>query len=207
MFNSEDVPTKPYPALAQAPKPHNTSRARIPLPGLPPVRTPIPQADDAFGVALEELTIEDAEPPTRLMSVSLPTSAEHAFELFCDSERIHEWMTIVRSSRVIARNQNGRPTRTSFIAQRERSSMGYTLYYDYDEQALRVNWMTGALSSMRLNGYAYFTNLKEGRCMMHYELDVDAATPAPQWKDPMYNGHPASAVLCDFRDYVTRICR
>ena len=196
MFNSDDLPTRPYPALAPEP-----TQIAIALPEF--------LGNLEHGVPLEELpieepTLEDVEPPTRVLSIALPVSAQKAFEEFCDSSRVHEWMAVVRSSRVIARASCGRPQSTAFIARLERSSMGYTMHYEYDDATRTVRWCNSSESSTRISGTAQFTHVGPTRSMMHYELDVDTDNELPAWGDPMYNGHPASSVLSDFRDYLSR---
>jgi len=188
MFDSEDLPTRPYPALAPEP-----TKVAIRLPEYL-----------ELGVALEDQTIEDMEPPTRVLSTALPVSAQQAFEAFCDSERVHEWMAVVRSSRVISRTACGRPKRTAFIARLERSSMGYTMHYEYDDDTRTVRWCSGSEGSTRISGTAQFTPVGRNTCMMHYELDMETDNALPAWGDPMYNGHPASSVLSDFRDFLSR---
>ena len=191
MFDSDDQPTRPYPALSPEP-----TKVCI---RLPEYLTP-----PHHGVALEELTVEDAEPPTRVLSTLLPVSAHEAFDLFCDSERVHEWMPIVRSSQVISRAPCGRARRTAFIARLERSSMGYTMRYEYDDETLTVRWTNGPEASTRIAGTAQFTRVGKSSCMMHYELEMESDACLPAWGDPMYNGHPASSVVSDFRDFLSR---
>ncbi len=190
MFDSDDLPTRPYPALA--PEPTKVA-----------IRLPASLGMLDHGVPLEELTVEDLEPPTRVISTSLPVSAQEAFEAFCDSERVHEWMPVVRSSRVLSRSTCGRPERTAFIARLERSSIGYTMRYEYDDETRTVRWCNGLESSTRISGTAQFTKASRNTCMMHYELNVETDNDLPAWGDSMYNGHPASAVLSDFRDYLS----
>ncbi|MCP4445443.1 MAG: hypothetical protein GY811_08885 [Myxococcales bacterium] len=130
MFDRDDLPTLPYPALAPE-----------------PTRVELRPLDFASGASLatniEEHTVEDFEPPTRVLSIKLPVSAQEAFDAFCESGRVHEWMAVVRSSRVISRAACGRPQRTAFIAQLERSSMGCTMNYEYDNEILSVRWCNG----------------------------------------------------------------
>lgn len=189
MFDSDDVPTVPNSALSSE---HTQVSIRLPEPKAP-----------SDGADLEEFTVDD-DPPTNIMSVSLSISAKEAFDLFCESDRVHEWMTVVRSSQVIARSSCGRPKQTAFIAQLERSSLGYTMHYEYDDETLTIRWCNGPANTTRISGSAHFTRLKTNSCMMHYELNMHSDTTLPSWGDPMFNGHPASSVLCDFREFVAR---
>jgi hypothetical protein len=38
--------------------------------------------------------------------------------------------------------------------------------------------------------------------MLHYEIELNKHSSLPAWGDDMYNGHPASSVLSDFRDFI-----
>ena len=191
MYDREDLPTRPYPVLA--PEPTKVA-----------VRLPEFLTSTGDCAILEEPTVEDLEPPTRVLSAALPAPAQEAFHLFCDSARVHEWMGVVRSSRVISREACGRPGRTAFIVRLERSSMGYTMQYTYSDETLTVRWCNGSEGSMRISGKAQFSPVGRRSCMMHYELDMESDTSLPAWGDPMYNGHPAASVVSDFRKFLAR---
>jgi len=193
MFDREDLPTRPYPALAPEP-----TKVAIQLPEYLAITKP------GFRLPREDATVEDFEPPTRVLSTQLPIPAKEAFALFAESGRVHEWMGIVRSSRVIARDNDGRPTRTAFIARLERSSMGYTMDYEYDAKTLTVRWNNGPAASTRISGTAQFARASHGCCMMHYHLEMESESALPPWGDPMYDGHPAASVISDFREFVSR---
>lgn len=186
MFDRSDLSTRPYPALSS---------------GATEIETPLAEAGTSDeGVTLEELP----EPSSSTLSTTLPVTAARAYDLFCDSERIPEWMAVVRSSRVICRYEDGRARRTAFIARLERASMGYTLRYDYDDQQRSVRWSTAAEASTVIAGSARFQAIGPRACMMHYDLELYSQARLPAWGDAMYNGHPASAVLSDFREFISR---
>lgn len=186
MFDRSDTQTRPYPILAPEP-----TKVAIQLPEVTHFYE-IPTVEDQPALVDSSL------------SVSLPICAERAYRLFSDSEAIPEWMGVVRSSRIISRTEDGRARRTAFIARLERASMGYTLEYTYDDDNMQLRWKTSAQASTVIDGSARFQPLGPRACMMHYELDLHTQASMPAWGDEMYNGHPASAVLSDFRDYVSR---
>jgi uncharacterized membrane protein len=195
MFDRDDLPTRPYPILAPEP-----TRLDIALPRHMRACRKRTEHDDEV-----HDTQEDAPRlSSSVLSTSLSVSAAYGYELFCDSERLPEWMAVVRSSRVISRFEDGRAKRTAFIAHLERASMGYTLQYEYDDEATTVSWSTAREASMVITGKARFQPLGDAACMMHYELDMHSDSSLPAWGDPMYNGHPASSVLSDFREFVSR---
>lgn len=147
-------------------------------------------------------TVEDG-PDVPHFSTTLALSAEEAYELFCDVEAIPDWMSIVRSARALNRCDAGRGVRVAFIANLEQASIGYTLNYEYDDANMSVKWATNDSASTRIAGTARFQALGPNACMLHYELELRIKSNLPQWRDPMYNGHPASAAISDFRDYVS----
>ncbi len=184
MFDRDDLPTRPYAALAPEP-----TQLAIRLPDGPV------DCND---------TLEEATPVPSGLSTTLTIPAERAYQLFCDSERVPEWMAVVRSSRIVERTTDGRAQRTAFIARLERASVGYTLAYTYDDDALTLLWSTAKDASMFVAGRARFLALGPRACMMHYELELRSNTSLPAWGDAMYEGHPASSVLSDFREFVGR---
>jgi uncharacterized membrane protein len=140
--------------------------------------------------------------PASALSTSLPMPAPAAFDLFCDMEAIPQWMPIIRSARVLERDVDKRAVAVAFLADLERATMGYTLHYRY--RALVVEWSTTSGSSTNIRGRARFQPAGDSSCLLHYQLSIEAETTLPAWKDPMYNGHAASAVVSDFRSYVDR---
>jgi hypothetical protein len=138
------------------------------------------------------------------LSVALPRPAEACFSLFCDAERIPEWLNTVRYSVITERDRQGRARRVSFMASLKRASIGYSLRYRYRREELRVAWATSDTSSMRIRGFAQFQALGEKACLMTYCLDVDLGQVLPAFEDDSFQAHAASATLNDFRDFVLR---
>jgi uncharacterized membrane protein len=180
MYDRSDLVTLPYPNVAR-----DETRFDIPV---------APEATEIDAPAVD----------CTYLSTTLPVAAERAYELFCDIDRLPEWMSVVRSARVINRYADGRARRTAFIGELERASVGYTLDYSYDDVALVVSWTTARDATTRISGSARFDDLGPRSCMLHYELDLQAHASLPAWDDPMFDGHPSSAVLADFRDYLSR---
>ena len=137
-----------------------------------------------------------------IISTTLPVNAQTCYELFCDVARIPEWVTTVRSVQVLAFDDEGRPARAAFLASLGRASAGYTLEYDYYETRRMVTWSTPSDMMTRIAGRALFLPLTDRATMMHYQLDAD--WPEALGLGGMYDGHPASIALNDFRDFVSR---
>jgi uncharacterized membrane protein len=184
MYDSDDLPTRRYPALEEA--------ASISM----DLRT---QTGD------RAITIEDLErKPGSALSTTLPVSADAAYALMSQSERIPEWMGVVRSARTLTRYLDGRPEKVAFIVNLKRASMGYTLRYTYDDEALILSWSTAEGAKTVVAGSARFQPLGPRACMLHYAIELTKSSSLPAWGDDMYNGHPASSVISDFRDFAQR---
>jgi len=150
---------------------------------------------------------EDADPldfdGADIITTTLPVNAQTCYELFCDVDRIPDWVSAVRSVQSLAFDDEGRPVKAAFLASVGRGSTGYTLEYRYFDQHRLVTWSTPKGTTARVAGRALFLPLGERASMMHYQLEVDWP-PALGLGRSLYDGHPASASLNDFRDYVTR---
>jgi uncharacterized membrane protein len=192
MFDRDDLPTRPYPALAAV-------RATSPM--------SIRLLDDGAQTLDEDRakTLEDAPRDFgSALSATLPISAMRAYRLMSQCERIPEWMAVVRSARILTRYLDGRPECVAFIANLKRASMGYTLRYTYQDDQLALAWSTAQGARTVVAGNARFEALGPRACMLHYEIELNKHSSLPAWSDDMYNGHPASSILSDFREFVQR---
>ncbi len=138
------------------------------------------------------------------VSTTLPVSAGVAYEVFADAVETPRWLPVVQAARVLERNPQGRPTRVSFTGRLDRGTLGYTLHYRYDAAQLLVAWDSEGDGSMVISGEARFLPLSPRACMMVYRLTIALPTSA-EWIDHHYDGHPASAVVADFREHLKRL--
>lgn len=138
------------------------------------------------------------------VSTTLPVSAGVAYEVFADAVETPRWLPVVQGARVLERNPQGRPTRVSFMGRLDRGTIGYTLQYRYDASQLLVAWESQGDGSMVISGDARFLPLSPRACMMVYRLTIALPTSA-EWIDHHYDGHPASAVVADFREHLKRL--
>ena len=138
------------------------------------------------------------------VSTTLPVSSGVAYEVFADVGETPSWLPMVQTARVVSRNAQGRPTKASFLARLARASIGYTLEYTYDTPGLVVSWCTPATSSVLVSGEARFVSLSTQACLMSYRLVMDLPLN-PDFSHSLYDGHPASAVVADFREHLRRI--
>jgi len=138
------------------------------------------------------------------ITTTLPVCALVGYERFAAVEETANWLPVVRSARVLSRYPNGRPRRVSFIAQLERASIGYQLEYEFDDEALTVQFTTPPDANVKVTGWARFSPLGHYACMLEYQLSVDRGG-LPMWRDRFYEGHAPSAVLYHFRDHIHRL--
>jgi len=146
-----------------------------------------------------------AAPLISEVSTTLTIGAGSAYEVFADAVEIPRWLPIVQSARVVARGEDGRPSRVAFTRKLERGSLGYTLEYTYDPRTLTVLWSTPASSNVVLSGEARFVPLSARACMMLYRLVLELPIV-----DDLINReldrHPASLVVSEFREHLRRLC-
>jgi hypothetical protein len=138
------------------------------------------------------------------LSVTLPRAADDCHALFCDLERIPEWLSIVRSAVVTDRSPGERPKSVAFLCSLHRATVGYTLDYTYQDRDRRVAWTTPRRSSLRVRGFAHFQPLGPRACLMTYSLDLAFGRTMPRFDDAAFAAHATSATLNDFRDFVLR---
>jgi uncharacterized membrane protein len=184
MYDSDDLPTRRYPALASEP----------------------PRSLDLITNTSERaITLQDESRKLgSTLSTTIPASAAEAYALMSQSERTPEWMGVVRSARTLTRYLDGRPEKVAFMVNLTRASMGYTLRYTYDDKDLVLAWSTAEGAKTVVVGSARFQPLGPRACLLHYEIELNKHSSLPAWGDDMYNGHPASSVISDFRDFVQR---
>jgi hypothetical protein len=140
-------------------------------------------------------------PPPEHLSVALPRDPDLCFELFCDIDRIPEWLAVVRTAQATMRDPEGRAREVAFLGRLEHATIGYSCRYRYGTR--RVQWSTSPGATLRVEGYAAFSPLGDKACLMTYALETHFGS-LPPWADPTYASHPASASLGDFRDFVLR---
>jgi uncharacterized membrane protein len=167
------------------------------------------QADPAFALfdnsSDDDAHLDRTDPQIEILTTTLPVSAQRAFELFCDLRRAPEWVSVVRSVQILAEDSRGYATRVAFLAVLERATIGYTLSYRPNPDKLAVSWESEPGGSVIVRGRAEFSALGPKASMMHYQLQLDVPVGTlPAWGDPFFDGHAASAVLGDFRDFVHR---
>lgn len=146
----------------------------------------------------------DLPPPSTEVAATLAVRAGLAFELFCDAAETPRWLSVVQSAHVLERDDAGRPVRVAYRASFERAIIGYVLHYRYRPDELTVSWATSRDSALCVEGEARFAALSERACLMTYRLTLDLPVTRDLLEEH-YDGHAASAVVGDFREYVRRL--
>jgi len=123
--------------------------------------------------------------------------------MFCDAERIREWLIAVVDAKVMRRDDKARAIEVEFRGTLDQATVVYTLDYEYDDDQLRVQWSSGTGSIVRIIGSARFTAIDEESCWMRYRLISERAHYLPKWDDLQYEVRPAETVVLDFCDWVT----
>jgi len=142
------------------------------------------------------------EPP---LTTTLPISADSAYLLFTDIKAIPEWLSVIRSVRILEHTRDHRAARAAFLGRLEGASIGYTLDYRYWDDERMLAWSTTPTASTQVAGRASFQSLTPKTCLFTYQLEVELPSGAlPKWADPHFEGHPTSAAISDFREYVAR---
>lgn len=139
------------------------------------------------------------------VSTTLPLGAGAAFEVFADAAEIPRWLPLIQAARVVTRHDDGRARRVAFTRRLERGSLGYTLEYNYDPANLNITWATPATSSVVLTGEAQFVALSSRACLMFYRLVLELPIVDDVVTSEL-EGHPASAVVAEFREHLRRLC-
>ena len=122
---------------------------------------------------------------------------------FATVSTIPEWLGVIQSVGILGRDDENRVTRASFVALLQRGMLGYSLVFEYD--TLSVRWKSAEGQLFQQHGSARFQPLGDRACLLHYDLTIGAELgELLQWQDPLFDGHPASAVVHDFRHYVKR---
>lgn len=157
-----------------------------------------------MAAAADALDAPDAAdlPLVTSASATLPVAADVAFEAFADAAETPRWLPVLHAARVLERNAAGRASRVAFVARLERGSVGYTLDYSFDADALAITWRSAPDARVRVRGEVTFTPLSRSACLMSYSVAI--AAPVGPWNDPSYEHHPASSVVTSFREHLRR---
>lgn len=144
----------------------------------------------------------EAHEGEHVVTARLPRPAAKCYRLFCDADRIREWLIAVIDSTVIRRDDESRAVEVEFRGTLDQATVVYTLDYRYDDDTLRVQWTTAHGSIVKIAGSARFTPIDDDSCWLRYRLTSERAHYLPKWDDLQYQVRPAETVVLDFCDWV-----
>lgn len=150
--------------------------------------------------ALATSALTELQPLTTTATATLPVAAGAAFAALADVGAAPEWLSVIRSARVLDRDPEGRPAKVAFVGRLRRASIGYTLTYTYDDEQLTIAWRSPEGSPTQVNGEASFVALSASACLISYTVSLEL--PVGPWADDSFEDHPASAVVSWFREYL-----
>lgn len=140
----------------------------------------------------------------RELVVTIPRPARACYELMADVSRLTEWLPVIRSVRVLARDQHDRPLEAAFTAQMDRATVGYRLKYTFSDRALSMRWSTVPGSMFQVSGSVSFTPLGDKAALMRYQIDTDFSSIGVGFEEQRFDVQQASSVIAEFRDFAQR---
>jgi uncharacterized membrane protein len=134
--------------------------------------------------------------------ITIDRPADACFDLFCEVEKLPEWLPEVRSARVRDFDDEGRAEAVDFMASLERGGLVYTLTYSYAPSELEVSWESVDRAGPRsLQGSARFVPTSESACRMVYEIRVDLAADLQPWVTDRYRERPGQDLCLAFKQW------
>jgi len=137
----------------------------------------------------------------------IPRAARVCYELFCDVNRMPEWMPILKSVSVRSQYRDGRPCDVAFLATLKRAPVGYTLTYTYRERDFHVAWCPQPDSGVAVGGWAHFQPVNPRSCVLVCDLWLNPSGALSSWSNTLVEAHAPFAVASRFRSFATRSTR
>lgn len=120
-------------------------------------------------------------PPFTYIDLEVGRSADDAYQLLCDIERVPDWVPGVASVRVLERDPTGRITRAQFVGMPSRASFAYELAYTYDDAARTLRWESADTTLRELSGEVIVTEAGPERARIAYGLWATTPDMLPGW--------------------------
>ncbi len=115
-------------------------------------------------------------------SIAVAASPQVCLEVITEVERYPQWICEIKEVKILARGDEGLPSRVFFRVGAMGRSVSYTLDYYYGSNPLRVAWrlMEGTLLR-RLDGEYRFIPVPSDPSAtdLHFRLEVDMLTKMP----------------------------
>jgi ribosome-associated toxin RatA of RatAB toxin-antitoxin module len=118
-----------------------------------------------------------ADTATKSMQVNAPL--ERVAAVVCDFPQYPEWVSSMRSIRVVEEYEDGYASQVVFVVDAAGFTDEYTLRYEYAEDLSRIEWTLVAPSRLQKtqNGSYDIVPLSTGGCQVTYTLSVGLAVP------------------------------
>ncbi|MGA9598637.1 MAG: SRPBCC family protein [Acidimicrobiia bacterium] len=114
-----------------------------------------------------------------VQSIEVSADVQTIYEVALDLEAYPEWATGVKEVEIEAEDEQGRPTRVSFVADAMIKEISYTLVYRYDLDD-GFSWSAEPGKDIKaMEGSYRFAELEEGGTEVLYALKVDPAFTVP----------------------------
>lgn len=114
-----------------------------------------------------------------VQSIEVSADVQTIYEVALDLEAYPEWATGVKEVEIEAEDEQGRPSRVSFVADAMIKEISYTLLYRYDLED-GFSWSAEPGKDIKaMEGSYRFAPLDEGGTEVLYALKVDPAFTVP----------------------------
>jgi uncharacterized membrane protein len=114
-----------------------------------------------------------------VQSIEVSADVQTIYEVALDLEAYPEWATGVKEVEIEEEDEQGRPTRVSFVADAMIKEISYTLLYRYDLED-GFSWSAEPGRDIKdMEGSYRFAPLEDGGTEVLYALKVDPAFTVP----------------------------
>lgn len=120
-------------------------------------------------------------PPFTYVELEVGRSADDAYRLLCDIERVPDWVPGVASVRILETDAAGRALRAQFVGMPSRASFAYELTYTYDDAARTMRWESSDTMLRELSGEVIVNDAGPARARVAYGLWATAPDMLPGW--------------------------
>lgn len=120
-------------------------------------------------------------PPFTYIEFEVTRSADAAYQLLCDIDRVPDWVPGVASVRIVERDDAGRALRAHYVGMPSRASFEYELTYSYDDAARTLRWESGDTSLRELSGEVIVSDAGPEHARVAYGLWGPTPELLPAW--------------------------
>lgn len=143
-------------------------------------------------------------PETTHAEIEIDAPVDDVFAILVEFERYPEWVTDLKQTSVVQRDDTGRAVEVEFRAAAMGRSTKYRLGYDYTGAPNRLVWFLVSGDIERELGGSYeLKPLADGRrTALRYELEIDIIIPIPGFVKRRAESRIVKAALEDLKQRV-----